>query len=86
MDYGRLSDLGYNPESLLLDAWKNQGLGKLIKRFPRMMFTCVNPEVADHSRWRKPGPMAEEGVRQKYTKEYEMSGETCKGIPSRNDY
>lgn len=79
-DYPRLSEPDYNPESLLRDVWMKQGIGKLVKRFPRMMFTCVNPFMADHTRWRKAGPIAEkEGVRLKYTKEYDLSGTTCKG-------
>jgi hypothetical protein len=46
-DYPMVSDEWYNPEQLLLDRWKQEGLAQLVRRFPRMMFTCGNRTIDD---------------------------------------
>ncbi len=75
--YPRLSDDLYNPEQLLLDRWKQLGIAHLVRRFPRMMFTCGNAAIDDVTRWKATGDIVEEGVRKKYRKEYMQSVDTC---------
>jgi hypothetical protein len=77
--YPELSLDLYNPEQLLRDRWKQEGLyEEYVQRFPRMMFTCGNPTFDDSTRWKVPGELVEEGVRKKYRKEYMQSEDTCK--------
>jgi hypothetical protein len=76
-DYKRLGTKAYNPEALLRDAWSKQGLAGLVKRFPRMMFTCGNLAVPDQTRWSRAERLCNESVKIKYTDEYTLSGGTC---------
>jgi len=77
--YPLLGSDQYNPEQLLWDRWKQEGLVGKVRRFPRMMFTCGNPDVDDKTRWKATGDIVMEGVRKKYRKEYIQSEDTCKG-------
>lgn len=84
-NYPRLSDDYYNPEQLLWDRWKQQGLDQHVRRFPRIMFTCGNPTLDDATRWKHTAEVVPEGVRKKYRKEYLMSEATCKGDQSNSN-
>jgi hypothetical protein len=68
-----------NPEKGLLRRWTENGLGDLIQRFDRRMFTCGEP--GDMTRWRTlSGDTVPEGVQLKYQHEYNANYATC-GLP-----
>ncbi len=68
-----------NPERLIHYRWKKMGIRELVRRFDRMMFTCA--EWNDQTRWQtKSDSVVPEGVFLKYTKEYNLSHVTCKGL------
>ena len=65
----------FNPEKLILRQWKNEGIQPLLRRFPRMMFTCA--QSGDSTRWMKMQTPIKEGVNLKYVDEYYDSELTC---------
>lgn len=64
-----------NPEQLIEQRWREEGLLPLVRRFDRVMFTCG--ETGDSTRWKSLGGEVREGVRLKYEKEYKASYDTC---------
>mmetsp|Transcript_28228 Transcript_28228/g.65358 ORF Transcript_28228/g.65358 Transcript_28228/m.65358 type:complete len:234 (-) Transcript_28228:2172-2873(-) len=76
----QLTKEGFNPEQLLKLRWKEEGIWRDIKRFPRVMFTCAVP--GDPTRWSLPNATQSslpEGVLIKYPYEYEETKCNCQG-------
>jgi hypothetical protein len=71
-----LADRRGNPERMILQRWRDLKLGKRVKRFKRMMFTCAAD--GDMTRWNSMSDfVVPEGVHLKYQKEYNQSHATC---------
>ena len=64
-----------NPEKIIYKRWKEEHLKRLVRRFPRMLFTCG--QDGDLTRWKEMGIRVKEGVRLKYADEYYESTVTC---------